>query len=66
MIDAERYIELSIDNDFMDVGGHSLLKIKVDWHISKEIGHAIMLGLLICNPIFSNLDKAIDQFIANC
>lgn len=65
VIGAERYSEVSADDDFMDVGGHSLLQIKVGRRISEELGHGIPLGLLIRNPILSDLGRAIDQFIAN-
>lgn len=64
VIGSDRYTEVSADDDFMDVGGHSLLQIKVGRRISEEVGHAIPLGLVIRNPILSNLGNAIDQFIA--
>lgn len=65
VIGAERYTEVSANNDFMDVGGYSLLQIKVGHRISEEVGYAIPLGLLICNPILSDLGRAINQFISN-
>lgn len=64
VIGSDRYTEVSADDDFMDVGGHSLLQIKVGRRISEEVGHAIPLGLVIRNPILSSLGNAIDQFIA--
>ncbi len=64
-IGAERYTEVSADDDFMDIGGHSLLQIKVGRRVSEEVGQAIPLSILIRNPILSDLGKAIDQFIAS-
>ena len=60
-IGTAKYPEPSADDDFADVGGHSLLQIKVGRRISDVFGVAVPLGLVIRNPVLRQLAKALDE-----
>jgi amino acid adenylation domain-containing protein len=53
--------QVSIRDNFFEVGGHSLLAVKLFAHIEKKIGKKIPLPLLFQTPTVEELAKAIRQ-----
>ena len=63
-IGSMKYPEPSANDDFMDIGGHSLLQITVGRYISEEFGLPIPLALIIRNPVLRQLAAAVDKLLA--
>jgi hypothetical protein len=52
----------ALDN-FLQIGGHSLLQAKLTRELSVALGNRIPIRLVIQNPVLRDLALAIDQFI---
>jgi hypothetical protein len=55
--------QITRDDDFLAIGGNSLLAIKAARLISESIGHHTPVPLLIRETVLSNLAQAIDEHI---
>ncbi|KAJ4863535.1 AMP-binding enzyme domain-containing protein [Trichoderma breve] len=56
--------KISRDDDFLAIGGNSLLAIKAARLIAERTGHHTPVPLLIRETVLSNLAKEIDRFAA--
>ncbi|KAK4082726.1 uncharacterized protein Triagg1_1616 [Trichoderma aggressivum f. europaeum] len=56
--------QISRDDDFLAIGGNSLLAIKAARSIDERTGHHTPVPLLIIETVLSNLAKEIDRFAA--
>ncbi|KAK4075617.1 hypothetical protein Trihar35433_2177 [Trichoderma harzianum] len=56
--------KISRDDDFLAIGGNSLLAIKAARLIAEQTGHHTPVPLLIRETVLSNLAKEVDQFAA--
>ena len=52
--------DIGLDDNFFDLGGHSLIAVKVMTRIEKEIGKRLPLASLFDNPTISKLARLID------
>ncbi|KAL7915494.1 putative non-ribosomal peptide synthetase SirP [Trichoderma velutinum] len=67
ILDFQGYLnerEISRDDDFLAIGGNSLLAIKAARLIAERTGHHTPVPLLIRETVLSNLAKEIDTFAA--
>lgn len=60
---SREYEQISALDDFVTLGGHSLLQIRASRELSTHFGRSIPLGLVINNPCLRRLAKAVDEYI---
>ncbi|EXV00331.1 nonribosomal peptide synthetase [Metarhizium robertsii] len=60
---SREYEQISALDDFVTLGGHSLLQIRASRELSTHFGRSIPLGLVINNPCLPWLAKAVDEYI---
>lgn len=56
---------IGINDDFFDIGGNSIVAIRLGQALSKELGIPRAVRVIFKNPVLSNLSDALNGLVAD-
>jgi len=56
---------IGIDDDFLAVGGNSIVAIRLGQVLREELGIARIVGVILKNPVLSDLSDALNGLVGD-